>query len=232
MGSSALADLLAGIAEVRALRGHVPRRESVPKSQRATWAAAQSANRRACVVLLCSHFERYIYGANEEATDYLNASGVPSERLPERLRLLQTRQVVDDLALQQWDSRASKLGDFSTRHSPMWQPGHPVLHLDAAATLAPMKSPKVKDVVRYFQALGIPHIFDEITRTEHHRRRLTRSLQALVDSRNGIAHGDATVQPLSAEVSEYSVAVRDFGTRVDRVLSRALGRLSGASAPW
>lgn len=232
MSSVALSDLMSGIAEVRALRGHVPKRGSVPASRKASWEAAQVANRRACVVLLCSHFERFVYGINEEATDYLNAVGVPSARLPEKLRLLQARGLIDEIALQQWDARSAKLEDFAARHAPMWTPGQPVRHLEAVATLAPMKSPKVKDVIRFFQALGIPDVLTEITRTEHHRRRLARSLQALVDSRNGIAHGDATVQPLPVELTEYAAAVQDFGARVDRALSKALVRLSQAGLPW
>lgn len=232
MASRALGDLLTGIEEVRALRANSRPRRTVRRRDEHSWVAAQIANRRACVVLMCSHYERYIYGLNEEATDFLNSLGLASERLPERVRLLQSKGMVEDLSLQQWDMRSRKLEEFATSHAPMWTPGAKVVVLAAGPMLASMKSPKVRDVQRYFESFGVPRIFDQITRSEQTRRHLTRSLQALVDSRNGIAHGDATVQPLSSDLTEYIRGVITFASRADRVFARRLGTMGGAVDPW
>jgi hypothetical protein len=196
------------------------------------WEAARVANRRACVVLLCSHYERYIYGLNDEATDFLNSCGLASERIPERVRLLQVRAAIDELSRQNWDARARKLYEFANTHAPLWSLGSPVVSLDAAATLSWMKSPKVEDVLRYFASFGEENILLRITRSPGTRRALARRLQGLVDSRNGIAHGDATVQPLGSEVTEYIDAVVTFATRVDNVFAKRLAKITGLAIPW
>src|SRR5437773_6079308 len=46
---------------------------------------------RASVVLLSSHFERYIYAINEEAAEALNRSSALGETLPLMLRLSHSR---------------------------------------------------------------------------------------------------------------------------------------------
>ncbi|NEE01193.1 hypothetical protein G1H10_13550 [Phytoactinopolyspora halotolerans] len=184
------------------------------------------------MVLLCSHYERYVYGINEEAIDFLNSCSLLSERIPESVRLLQVKLPIDELSRQQWDSRAPKLYEFALNHAAHWSPGAPVTNLDAAAILSWMKSPKPRDVKRYFLCFGEEDIFSRITRSENTRRDLFRHLQGLVDSRNGIAHGDSTVQPLPTDITEYCSTVLKFATRVDRVFSRLLARIARTSHPW
>lgn len=232
MASQALQELLDGISEVKALRTHVKRRSHTTASDMHKWNAARIANRRARTVLLCSHFERFMYALNENATDFLNSSGVPSERLPERLRLLQSRVLVDDLAKQSWEKRADRLSHFASEHSPMWIFGATVRTLDANATLASMKSPKVVELERYFRTFEVDQVFSKITRSEPGRKRLIVSLSSLVDARNGIAHGDATVQPTDSELGEQLQAVVDFASRTDRLMAKTLARLAGAPNPW
>lgn len=232
MASQALQELLDGVSEVRALRTHVKRRAHINAPELHRWNAARIANRRACTVLLCSHFERFVYALNDNATDFMNATGVLSERLPERMRLLQSRGFVDELAKQNWENRAQRLGQFASNHSPMWIKGAPVRMLDASATLALMKSPKVGELERFFLAFGEDKVFHKITRSESGRKRLLRSLSSLVDARNGIAHGDATVQPTHSELGEQLQAVLDFANRVDRLMAKILADLTNTSRPW
>ena len=67
MSSPALADLVLGVRDVRALRSFPPK---IPlRLARHSLEEAQIAHRRACVVLLSSHYERYIYGLNESAVE-------------------------------------------------------------------------------------------------------------------------------------------------------------------
>jgi len=232
MSSRALCEMKAGLAEVDLLRRHVPHTSAHTSSSRDGTNSVRIANRRACTVLLCSHFERFIYGLNDEAVDFLNSVGLSSEEVPEKLRLLQAKAPIDDLALQSWDRRGDKLRQFACRHSQMWLEGAPVTQLDSASNLVWMKSPKVGSVCRYFRMFGIDDIFREVTRSESVYRDLKRSIQSLVDSRNGIAHGDSTVQPNAPQVTEFRNAVDNFGCRADRVFSRQLKRLSRSAAPW
>ena len=184
------------------------------------------------MVLLCSHYERFIYAINEEATDFVNSLSLPSEKVPRKLRLLQSRGAIEQLALKQWDNRAEQLTEFASLYACMWQEGVPVDNLVASAHLEWMKSPKVKDVIRYFEMFDMRDVFASVTRTDQGRRRLARNLQSLVDARNGIAHGDRTVQPQPTEVTEYIRVVVDFASRVDRAFARNLSQIGACSVPW
>lgn len=232
MPSTAHAELTSGLAEVRLLRGFVRPQNTVPLNQRREWTAARTANNRACVVLLCSHYERFIYALNEAATDHLNAALLTSDQIPEKIRLLQTKKAVEDVALQQWELRSKKLEELAAGHLNLWTPGARVTALQPGATLAWMKSPKVGDVSRFFSYYGLDRIMARLTRTEGTRRDLSRRLQSLVDSRNGIAHGDSTVQPSRSDVTEYLDAVAHFARGADRELSKSLAKIASTSRPW
>jgi hypothetical protein len=230
--SLALQELILGTSEVSALRANGPRSRPQSIAARRNLQAARIAHRRACTVLLCSHFERYLYALNEETTEHLNSLSLLSEKLPEYLKLLQTRPVVDSLALQAWDKRSPKLEEFAREFSAMWTPGSPIGNLDHAPFLAWMKSPKVSNLIRYFRQFGLVDIFSQICRSPASEREMKRELQSLVDLRNGIAHGDQSAQPEATEVTEFRRAVDRFASRTDRVFSGHLARTFGGAKPW
>ncbi len=230
MTSRSLYELRAGVEEVRSLRKHVPSPSRARPHQQAL--TAHIALQRACTVLLCSHLERYIYSLNEEATDWLNSSSVPAARLPEPLLLIQSKSSLEEIAQQDWIHRAGKLRAFSSRQTQFWQEGATVDSLVAAETIAWMKAPKTPDLIRLFGYYGIDDIFQRITRKDRTFRELKRDIQELVDSRNGIAHGDATVQPGHLEVTRYLGAVQRFCERTDKKLSTALAEICSSCRPW
>lgn len=230
MPSDALADLLVGAAEVRALREYAPKAQGL--AARHALQDAQLAHRRACVVLLCSYFERYIYALNEGAIDYINHLRPLSELIPVQIRLAMVRGAVDRLAGMQWIKRESALREFSSEHAALWNGASAAPLLRPEPLLESMKSPKVADVKRYFKLFGIDDIFHSIARSETVRRQLMRSLQALADSRNGIAHGDQTVQPERTEITGYLNSVSLFCGRVDKFFGQRLATLFGGAPPW
>ena len=231
MTSSALDDLLLGVREVRALRGFPPKQPSRSATLHLR-EEAQIAHRRACVVLLSSHYERYIYALNESVVDFLNGSQILSVEVPVEIRLLQIKTLVDGLAKTEWSRREDKLIELFSRYSSHWQPSEAISGLQAPANLEWMKSPKIGDVKRYFRYFGVEDIVRVVTRNEGTRRTMGRQLQSLVDARNGIAHGDQTIQPDSTEISDYLVAVEAFCVRADKVMAQRLGRLADAAPPW
>ena len=230
MSSQALASLLTGLDEVEALRVHYPvRGRLIPTG---IGALAEKAHGRACVVLLSSHLERYIYASNEEAIELLNLCGSPLNLLPQTFLLLQSREAVDELAKTSWENRGPKLASFSADHAPLWATGATTGSLSASQNLVWMKTPNPRSIVRYYASYGIPDIFDGITRRTHTRAELRLALTELVEKRNQIAHGDSTSQALPSDVARYLRAVRKFATSADRVLGRALSRRSGGMATW
>lgn len=229
VGSTALADLLVGTAEIRAMREHPPH---PARAVRHPIDRAQVAHRRACVVLLSSHYERFIYTLNEEAVGHVNQTRPKSTDVPLSIRLSACRSSIDQIAQTHWQRRGDGLTDFASSYAQLWDASATVSTISADTLLEYMKSPKNRDVVRFFSLYGVDNIFAKVTRTDSGRGRLWRSLDGLVDARNGIAHGDMTVQPVGSDITSYLDAVVTFCTRADRVLARRLQELFGGPLPW
>lgn len=186
---------------------------------------------RGQIVLLSSHFERYVYAINEEAVAVLNASGVQSAMLPEALRLLHSARAVDEMSLMQWPNRGPALEKFMRTDGWLWRPPS-AGQIEHDRLLTWMKAPHAAEIVRYYRYWKIEDIFTSVTRTKPNRTFLYLSIQELVDKRNEIAHGDYNAQATSTDIARYVMAVRKFCTRADRVLARALARIRGGVRPW
>jgi hypothetical protein len=186
---------------------------------------------RASVVLLSSHFERYVYAINEEAIGVVNASGVMGAQLPERLKLLHSRVAVDAVVATDWEQRGDKLRAFMASDSWLWA-DHPVGALDCDALLVWMKAPTPKNLVRYFRYWEIQDIFRSVTRADHTRTDLWLKLDELVRKRNNIAHGDPTTEATPGDIRSYREAALRFCSRSDGRLARSLARIIGAPLPW
>lgn len=186
---------------------------------------------RASVVLLSSHFERYIYSVNEEATDFVNTTNVVGGSLPELFRLLHSRRSVDAMLETGWDRRAEKLRDFVQSEGWLWSAKESGT-LKHEQLLTWMRAPTPKNLVRYYRYWDIEDIFKTVTRTVHTRVDLRIKLDELVRKRNSIAHGDTTIEATHAEMQSYRDAALRFCERSDRVLGRTLGRIVAHPAPW
>ncbi|OBF31122.1 hypothetical protein A5719_04620 [Mycolicibacterium peregrinum] len=188
--------------------------------------------RRACVVLLCSHYERYLYGLNESLIDVLNQTAPRPDLLRSQMLLRQIKVPLEILTTRDWTQREDQLKELFKKYNSHWTPGAGVTGLDADANIAWMKSPKVKDVLRLFKMFGIDDIIFAVTRTDSARRDLKRELQGLVDARNGIAHGDQTIQPSGPELTKYLDSVARFCGRADKYASQSLSKQLGIARPW
>ena len=227
MPSDAFQSLLVGIQEVRDLltanptpTGGLPDR---PRTVRAI--------NRASVVLLTSHFERYLRSLNEEAVDVINAAAIAGSSLPEALRLRHSKVPVESLADAQWDNRATMLSQFLETDGWLWG-AVPKAQLDHERLLRFMKSPSPERISTMFVLWGVPDVFGVVTRRPHTRQRMRLRLRELVDKRNEIAHGDASTQATHNDVKGYLSVVRTFCHRCDGVLSRALAAHTGGARPW
>lgn len=186
---------------------------------------------RATVVLLSSHFERYIYAINEEAIRHLAISVIDGSQLPESMRLLHARPALDTLFATHWDKRSSQLEEFLSTDGWLWMPISPA-RLDHERLLTWMKAPTPKNLVRYYGYWGITDIFSAITNTPHTRTELWLRLEELVRKRNNIAHGDATTEATPTDLRSYTRSALRFCERADRQMARALRRLVAEVPPW
>ena len=191
------------------------------------------AIRRASTVALSGHYERYLYALDEEAIEAVNARGIGGLSLPQPLRLYHTKPAVKLLYETNWDQqpRVVALERFVQEEMWLWSSG-------LAGTLVQgrllefMTAPTPLQVMRYFGYWGIGDIFSAITRAPHVRSRIYVKILELVDRRNGIAHGDPSVEPTYQDVVSYRKAVRTFCSRVDQRMSKRLGELIGTGPVW
>src|SRR5262245_25212618 len=107
MPSAAFQALTVAVEEVKNLLG--AQLSTGPIPQRLARARVVG---RASVVLLASHFERYLYAVNEEAVTFLNDQKVQCDAIPEQIRLLHSVEPIDRFLETQWLNRASQLGTF------------------------------------------------------------------------------------------------------------------------
>jgi hypothetical protein len=227
MASNALGALATAIAEVQhlvdaRLRGAEPPLTPNPIVR---------ALGRATVVLLSSHFERYVYAVNEEAVAVINARGLPGHFLPEDLRLVHSKAPVESMESTSWERRASQLSGFVASDSWLWQQGVSG-SLEHRRLLLWMKSPKPKHLIRFYKYWGIEDIFTAITRKPQRRAALELLVKEFVDKRNNVAHGDFAEQATRLDVRRYSASALVFCRRADRALAKALATIAGPPEPW
>lgn len=186
---------------------------------------------RGQIVLLSSHFERYIYAVNEELVGYLNQAQIAGDRLPLSIRLQHSMLPIDELAKRGWERRKDKLTGFVTQEAWLWSAGLPG-SLMPDRLLTWMKAPAPANLVRYFRSWGLADVFTLVTRRPHTRAALWLGVQGLVELRNNIAHGDFSAQATQADVRRYMGHIRMFCERVDRLLAAHVARTLSIQRPW
>jgi hypothetical protein len=226
MPSTALTDFLSALEEV----SHLTSMQSGGRRPDATALRGDRVLGRAAIVLVSSHFERYVRAINEEVVDFLNAAAVMPTRVPVETRLLHSQAPIDELAATGWEKREAKLLTFITTDSWLWGMTG-AGRLEHSRLLRWMKAPSPDNLVRYYKYWGITDIFAAITRSPQTRGRLWLGIKELVERRNNIAHGDLTAQATGGDVRRYLESARSFCARSDRRLGRVMSLMVGKT-PW
>jgi hypothetical protein len=229
MSSQALLELAEALKEIEALQkaNPSPTSNSAFRKPHITRAIG-----RAEVVLLSSHFERYIYGLNQQAVDVVVATQPIASSLTDEIRLRHSRVPVDNLIQMRWDNRASALKQYSIHEASIWIDHQRLTDLDHERLLVWMRAPTCSEINKFFRMWGVTDVFSQIAIKPTIRSHLWLRIEELVDKRNNIAHGDRTVEATYLDVRQYKTAVWTFCSRVDKLMARHLVRLLNTSRPW
>ena len=227
MASDALTGLKLGLDEVTDLI----RADPTPRGGMSPDPALTRSVTRACIVILCGHFEQYLRAINEGVTELINLSQIEGDALPERVRLQHSQVAIDELAGMEWTHRADALQQFV--HVDAWLWGQTMKGpLDHARIIRWMRTPGPNEVLRLYQLWGIPDVFTAITRSDRWRSDFFLRLDELVRKRNNIAHGDLTVEATIGDIRAYRLTVAAFCDRADRRLARVLRVTLGIECDW
>src|SRR5688572_10991999 len=120
MPSVALASLVSAVQEVQDLLAAARMPSGATLHERA---ARERVIGRSGVVLLSSHFERYIHAVNEEAVAFLNGCQLSPEAFPLSARLLHSRSPIDGMLETQWSNREGALTKFAAEEAWLWAGG-------------------------------------------------------------------------------------------------------------
>lgn len=210
---------------------HLLEADPTPPSGFSPAPAVTRAVIRSSVVILYSHFERYVRSVTEEAVRSVNRTPPSRERLDMILKLKHSRVGIEEVVKRSWDTRAEALAAFVEEDGWLWT-DRPAGALQPTRLLSGMKSPHPKKLLRVYRLWGINDIFTRITRAKHTRHHFFLKLTELVAKRNDIAHGEFNVEATRKDVKTYLKTVRMFCRRADRALTRVLIAKLDVPDPW
>lgn len=227
MPSSSLDNFFLGSREVSTLLGtdptplgHIPHNPDLTRSVT-----------RACVVILCSHFERYLRSVNEEAILLINKVMISHTSVPLTFRLRHASITIDDIAKTSWEHRQEKLEEYTRTDAWLW--GTAIKGtLNHERILQWMKSPTPRSIIRFYKLWDFEDIFGTITRNRHTYQHFFLIIDELVGKRNNIAHGDFTTEATASQIVEYQTIIEIFCRRTDKQLSRKLHTLFRFTTNW
>lgn len=189
---------------------------------------------RSAVVLLCAHFEGFLEEFFKECVACLSRSSVSTDRIPRKLRVVQLEGKLGEVTQAQTrQERLAKLDEVFAVAEPLWTPGRQIAphELDATHVTEGFSNPWIDRILWMFDFLDVKPEVSEISWRSASKRSVRSNVNAMVETRNKIAHGKVGVTIRKADVTRYRRYVTGYAKALDRILSRKLQSITG-KPPW
>jgi hypothetical protein len=181
-----------------------------------------SALCRAAVVLLSSHIEAYVKELGEHTLDAAHRMSVPRTRVAPQFFYYVSKGYIENIrSSAQPEVIARHVQGFIDNDVLFWQGTGP-LHgpISSSDFNAGFSNPKFEKVRSYFGRFGYSDFRRDFMRSLNRRGSIVEtSLDAIVDARNAIAHGDPSATKTPAEVKDMEAIAKEFCRTVDSVFS-------------
>lgn len=178
---------------------------------------------RASIVLLSSHVEAYVKELGEHTLDNLHSRNLPRTKLSKvffyyvsRQRIDAIRDSVQPLAI------AESVEEFVAKDVLFWSGDRalpsPVASTDFSKGFA---NPKFEKVQKYLLRFGYSEFRRDFYRElGRDALQVHNGIDAIVDTRNSIAHGDQSATKTPAEVKEFEDYARKFCRTTDDIFGK------------
>jgi RiboL-PSP-HEPN len=232
MGSRAYARLPERFGEVRTLLGLCSSPETKPEEHRAA-ARTDAALLRGALVLLCSHVEGFFEDLVEDALRAFDLLAPTVSAIP---LVIRKRQVTHHLRLtdppnldRDW------LGLLACVAHPLLQDNDPsapgTRNIDSDLHIKGFANPGTNDVEWLMASIGITGCWTLVARSLGNRRGAD-TINAVVNRRNQIAHGDLESSVARIDVENYVSVLEAVCGEFDHLVGHHLTSCTGSPDPW
>lgn len=225
MSSNARNKFKERIGEIKTLQKYVDSITATTELER----KRESAIHRASLVMLCSHFEGYVEDRLLEFIDDVKFSKVQCIKIPPQLKVSLCKPGLKKLENKDHNVLIDRIPRFIEQYTVIW---------DNDKVLAPKDFPVIDDddwkignpgskvLERNFKRIGIDKIWQEI---DSKNGTLKRDLDALVQRRNEIAHGNIDSTATSVDVERYVKSISELIGRLDAITYRHFHNVASLS---
>ncbi|MEW5988565.1 MAG: MAE_28990/MAE_18760 family HEPN-like nuclease [Chloroflexota bacterium] len=203
---------------------------------------------RSCILLLSSYLERYVESLMVEAIDAINYANLFAHQIPERLRIAQVKESLNDLSL----TLQKRLQKDMTRDNvtAMLQKSQIVSNdygwfLDDAQQFNKLSgepligenrfsNPAPDRIDELFHQLGIDRLTGKVIGLEQgeDRRAIRDKVSEMVEKRNNIAHTGGTITVTEQDVRDYLQYSNRLVRGIDNLVGEEVQRIINGHWPW
>lgn len=177
---------------------------------------------RACLVLLCSHFEGYLEDRLIEFLDTLKENIVDCKLIPPIIKVKICKQDLAMLENKDTNVLIERIPIFIEKYWEIWHSddvmkpdNFPIIDYDDWK----IGNPGSRKLEQALKGIGIDDMWGKI-KFHAENRILKGDLDALVDRRNNIAHGHLESSATSNDVRRYIDTMTQLINEIDKILSK------------